>query len=43
MFTGPFPVKLCQLENLRYLSVSVNELSGHIPREIGNLNELHFL
>lgn len=38
--SGPIPVELCQLPNLRELFMSGNKLSGEIPEEIWNMPSL---
>ena len=41
--TGPIPVELGQLTQLKYLWLSYNQLTGEIPSELGNLTELREL
>ena len=43
LFEGSIPIGLGLLTNLRYLSLSSNNLCGNIPSEIGNLKLLELL
>lgn len=42
-FHGEFPKELCQLTELRALTVSGGIMYGKIPEEIGNLKHLYYL
>ncbi|PRQ22511.1 putative leucine-rich repeat-containing, plant-type, leucine-rich repeat domain, L [Rosa chinensis] len=41
--TGPFPVCLFQLPNLKYVYIENSKLSGRIPDSVGNLTQLQAL
>ena len=40
---GEIPTELGNLTNLRYLYLTLNQLSGGIPTELGNLSNLEWL
>ena len=42
-FTGPIPMELGQLSQLRRLSLGGNQLTGPIPMELGQLSQLELL
>jgi len=43
LLLGAFPDSICQLYNLEELCVSKNQLTGNIPKKIGDLTSLKLL